>query len=166
MKTTTKFTKLKLFSPIMAKGEAPYENPWDGGDDFRILTEPEKKKCRTEIYEAVSEMLDPLVVPMSLEHRIHSAVPTTEEKDGRLMLALNCDCFGALTESELDELCSWWETQVVEANEVLQKNSIPTKPLGKIYVYIWYMNGWAIEPIYVGEQPTAPQAEMRGQSYE
>ena len=136
MKYRMKFTKLKLLSPIMAKGEAPYESPRDGGEDFRILTEPEKKKCRTEIYEAVSEMLDPLVVPMSLERRIHSAVPTTEEKDGRLMLALNCDCFGTLTESEPDELCSWWENQVVEANEVLQKNSIPTKPLGKIYVYM------------------------------
>lgn len=166
MKYRMKFTKLKLLSPIMAKGETPYENPWDSGEDFRILTEPEKKKCRTEIYEAVSEIIDPLVVPMSLERRIHSAVPTVEENDGQLMLALNCECFGALTETQLDELCGWWENQIVEANEVLRKNSTPTKSLGKIYINIWCMKSWAIEPIYVGEQPTAPQTEMGGQSYE
>ena len=45
-----RFLKLKLFSPIIVKGEAPYENPWDGGDDYRVLVETEKRKCRDEIY--------------------------------------------------------------------------------------------------------------------
>ncbi len=33
-RSTVKFIKLKLFSPIMVKGEAPYENPWDGSDNL------------------------------------------------------------------------------------------------------------------------------------
>ena len=40
-----KFIKLKLFSPISVKGEAPYENPWDGGDDYRILINAKRKNA-------------------------------------------------------------------------------------------------------------------------
>ena len=112
-----KFIKLKLFSPIMAKGEAPYENPWDGGDDYRILIEREKKKCRNDMYEAVCENLSPIVLPHCLEHCIYSAVPAVEEKDGRI-----------------------------------SKIRIKTKKLGRIIIYLWFMNGWSVEPIFPAMQ--------------
>ncbi|WP_455529753.1 hypothetical protein [Ruminococcus sp.] len=147
-----KFIKLKLFSPIMAKGETPYENPWDGGDDYRILIEREKKKCRDDMYEAVCENLFPIVLPHCFEHSIYSAVPAIEEKNGRLMLCLNCECYRTLSESELDELCSWWENKVVEANERLSKIRIKAKKLGRIIIYLWFMNGWSIEPIFPAMQ--------------
>ena len=38
-----KFIKLKLFSPISVKGEAPYENPWDSSDDYRIYNRASRK---------------------------------------------------------------------------------------------------------------------------
>ncbi len=147
-----KFIKLKLFSPIMVKGEAPYENPWDGGDDYRILIEREKKKCRNEMYEAVCENLSPVVLPSGFERSIYSAVPALEEKDKRLMLSLNCECSRTLSESELDRLCDWWEKMVSEADERLRKIQIKTKKLGRIYIYLWYMNGWSIEPIFPANQ--------------
>ena len=128
-----KFIKLKLFSPIMVKGEAPYENPWDGGDDYRVLIEREKEKCMSEIYTNVCETLAPVVVPYCFERRIYSAVPAIEEKNGRLMLCLNCECYRTLSESEIDELCGWWENTVVEANERLRKKQIKTKKLGRGY---------------------------------
>jgi len=49
-RVTVKFIKLKLFSPIMVKGEAPYENPWDSGDDYRFLIEREKKYWSERYY--------------------------------------------------------------------------------------------------------------------
>ena len=76
-----KFVKLKLFSPIMVKGEVPYENPWDGGDDYRVLIEREKKKCRNEIYVSSCNALTPVSLPQRFESRIYSAVPAIEEKD-------------------------------------------------------------------------------------
>lgn len=148
----TKLIKLKLLSPIIAKGEAPYENPWDGGEDFRILTEPEKKRCRAEIHEAVIEMLEPTFIPRIFERSIFSAVPDIEEHSGRLVLALNCECYRALSEAELDELCRWWENKVIKTSEALEKIRISTKKLGRIYVYIWFLNGWAVEPVFPGEQ--------------
>ena len=92
----SRFLKLKLFSPIIVKGEAPYENPWDGGDDYRVLVETEKRKCRDEIYVNACEALAPVVLPHPFERRIFSAVPVVEEKDGRLMLSLNCECYRRL----------------------------------------------------------------------
>ena len=147
-----KFIKLKLFSPIMAKGEASYENPWDGGDDYRILIEREKKKCRNDMYEAVCENLSPVVLPHCFEHSIYSAVPAIEEKNDRLMLCLNCECYRTLSESELDKLCDWWENKVFEANERLSKIRIKTKKLGRIIIYLWFMNGWSVEPIFPAMQ--------------
>ncbi|MGN0615298.1 hypothetical protein [Ruminococcus flavefaciens] len=147
-----KIVKLKLFSPIMVKGEAPYENPWDSGDDYRVLIEREKKKCISEIYTNVCEMLAPVVIPPCFERRIYSAVPAIEEKNGRLMLCLNCECYRTLSESELDELCTWWEKRVVQANESLSKMQIKTRKLGRIIIYLWFMNGWAIEPIFPAMQ--------------
>ena len=147
-----KFVKLKLFSPIMVKGEAPYENPWDGGDDYRILIEREKKKCISEMYGAVCETLSPVILPCGFERRIYSAVPAIEEKNGRLMLCLNCECYRTLSESELDELCSWWEIRVAQANERLSKMQIKTKKLGRIIIYLWFMKGWAIEPVFPATQ--------------
>ena len=147
-----KFVKLKLFSPIMVKGEAPYENPWDGGDDYRVLIEREKKKCMSEIYTNVCENFAPVVIPPCFERRIYSAVPTVEEKNGRLMLCLDCECYSTLAESELDELCTWWEKRVVQANESLSKMQIKTRKLGRIIIYLWFMNGWAIEPIFPAMQ--------------
>ena len=143
-----KLIKLKLFSPIIVNGEAPYENPWDGSDDFRLLIEPEKRKCRAEIYEAVSRMLSPTVPPHSFERRIYSAVPAVEEKDGRTMLVLNCECYRTLSESELDDLCDWWENKIVEAHERLHKEQIKTRKLGRIFIHLWFMKNWAIEPIF------------------
>ena len=147
-----KFVKLKLFSPIMVKGEAPYENLWDGGDDYRILIEREKKKCSSEIYGAVCEALSPVILPCGFERRIYSAVPAIEEKNGKLMLCLNCECYSTLAESELDELCSWWEIRVAQANERLSKMQIKTKKLGRIIIYLWFMKGWAIEPVFPAAQ--------------
>ena len=147
-----KFIKLKLFSPISVKGEAPYENPWDGGDDWRFLTEPEKKKCMSEIYTNVFETLTPVIVPPCFERRIYSAFPAVEEKDGYIMLCLNCECYRTLSESEIDELCGWWENSVVEANERLHKKQIKTKKLGRIFIYLWFMKGWAIEPVFPAMQ--------------
>ena len=143
-----KLIKLKLFSPIMVKGEAPYENPWDGGDDWCFLTEPEKKKCMSEIYTNVCETLTPVIVPPCFERRIYSAFPALEEKDGYIMLCLNCECYRTLSESEIDELCGWWENSVVEANARLHKKQIKTKKLGRIFIYLWFMKGWAIEPVF------------------
>ena len=143
-----KLIKLKLFSPIIVKGEAPYENPWDNTEDFRPLTEFEKRKCRAEIYEAVSRTLSPTVPPHSFERRIYSAVPAIEEKDGRTMLVLNCECYRILSESELDDLCDWWENKIVEAHEQLHKSEIKTKKLGRIFIHLWFMKNWAIEPIF------------------
>ena len=143
-----KFVKLKLFSPIMVKGEAPYENPWDGGDDYHVLIEREKKKCRNEIYVSSCNALTPVSLPQCFERRIYSAVPAIEEKNGKLMLCLNCECYSTLAESELDELCTWWEKRVVQANESLSKMQIKTRKLGRIIIYLWFMNGWAIEPIF------------------
>lgn len=150
MKIAQKFAKLKLFSPILVKGEALYENPWDGGEDFRLLTEPEKKKCQVQIYESVCETLAPIVAPQELARKIYSAVPAVEEKDGRVMLVLNCECFGTLSESQLDTLCEWWENRVIEANERLKNTAVKTPKLGRIYINIWFINGWAVEPIFVG----------------
>lgn len=147
-----KFIKLKLFSSISVKGEAPYENPWDGGDDWRFLTEPEKKKCMSEIYTNVCETLTPVIVPPCFERRIYSAFPAVEEKDGYIMLCLNCECYRTLSESEIDELCGWWENSVVEANERLNKKQIKTKKLGRIFIYLWFMKGWAIEPVFPAMQ--------------
>ncbi|MBO6115528.1 MAG: hypothetical protein J6P14_00025 [Ruminococcus sp.] len=147
-----KFVKLKLFSPIMVKGEAPYENPWDDGDDYRIFIEREKKKCMSEIYVNVCGALSPIVLPQFFERRIYSAVPVVEEKDGKLMLCLNCECYSTLSESELDELCGWWENTVVEANERLSKKQIKTKKLGRIIIYLWFMKGWTIEPVFPARQ--------------
>jgi len=75
-----KFKKLKLFSPLLVKEEAPYENPWDGGEDFRIMLESEKKKCRNEICENITEMLSPTELPHMFKSTVYSAVPTVEEK--------------------------------------------------------------------------------------
>ena len=147
-----KFIKLKLFSPIMVKGEAPYENPWDGGDDYRNLIEREKKKCRNEIYVSSCNALTPVLIPQFFERRIYSAVPVVEEKNGRLMLCLNCECYNTLSESEIDEFCGWWENKVVEANERLSKKQIKTKKLGRIIIYLWFMKGWAIEPVFPARQ--------------
>ena len=147
-----KFIKLKLFSPISVKGEAPYENPWDNYEDFRVLIEREKKICRNEICENACEALLPIVLPGCFERRIYSAVPAVEEKDGHLMLCLNCECYRTLSESELDELCGWWENTVVEANEILCKKQIKTKKLGRIIIYLWFMSGWAIEPVFPAGQ--------------
>ena len=147
-----KFIKLKLFSPIMVKGEAPYENPWDGGEDYRVLIEREKKKCMDEIYVNACGALSPIVLPHCFERRIYSAVPAVEEKDGKLMLCLNCECYNTLSESEIDELCGWWENTVVEANERLRKKEIKTKKLGSIFIYLWFMKGWTIEPVFPAVQ--------------
>ena len=143
-----KLIKLKLFSPIIVKGEAPYENPWDNTEDFRPLTEFEKRKCRAEIYEAVSEILAPTELPHCFERRIYSAVPAIEEKDRRTMLCLNCECYRTLSESELDDLCDWWENKIVEAHEHLHKEQIKTRKLGRIFIHLWFMKNWAIEPIF------------------
>ena len=134
-----KFIKLKLFSPISVKGEAPYENPWDGGDDYRVLIEREKKKCMDEIYVNACGTLSPIVLPPCFERRIYSAVPA-------------CECYRTLSESEIDELCGWWENTVVEANERLRKKQIKTKKLGRIIIYLWFMKGWAIEPVFPARQ--------------
>ena len=147
-----RFLKLKLYSPIIVKGEAPNENPWDGGDDYRILIEREKKKCRNEIYVSSYNALTPVSLPQFFERRIYSAVPAVEEKDGRLMLCLNCECYRTLSESEIDELCGWWENTVVEANERLSKKQIKTKKLGMIFIYLWFMKGWTIEPVFPANQ--------------
>ena len=147
-----RFLKLKLYSPIIVKGEAPYENPWDGDNDYRVLIEREKKKCRSEIYTNVCENLAPVVIPPCFERRIYSAVPAVEEKNGRLKLCLNCECYRTLSESELDELCGWWENTVVEANERLSKKQINTKKLGRIIIYLWFMKGWTIEPVFPARQ--------------
>ena len=122
-----RFLKLKLFAPIIVKGEATYENPWDGGDDYRVLVETEKRMCRDEIYVNACEALAPVVLPHPFERRIFSAVPVVEEKDGKLMLSLNCECYRRLSEAELDELCDWWENTVAEASEELSKRRIKTK---------------------------------------
>jgi hypothetical protein len=145
-----KLIKLKLFSPIMVKRESPYENPWDGGENIRLLIEPEKRKCRAEIYDAVSRTLSPTIPPHCFERRIYSAVPAVEEKNGRIMLVLNCECYRTLTESELDELCDWWENNIVKAHERLHKEQIKTKKLGRIFIYLWFMKNWTIEPIFQG----------------
>ena len=147
-----RFLKLKLFSPIIVKGEAPYENRWDGDNDYRVFIEREKKKCMSEIYTNVCETLAPVVIPPCFERRIYSAVPAVEEKNGRLMLCLNCECYRTLSESEIDELCGWWENTVVEVNERLRKKQIKTKKLGRIIIYLWFMNGWAIEPVFPANQ--------------
>ncbi|WP_295068101.1 hypothetical protein [Ruminococcus sp.] len=143
-----KFIKLKLFSPIMVKGEAPYENPWDSGDDYRFLIEREKKKCRKEIYVSSCNALTPVFLPLCFESRIYSAVPDIEENDGKLMLCLNCECYRKLSEGEIDELCGWWENVVVEANERLHKKQVKTKELGRIIIYLWFMKGWTIDPVF------------------
>ena len=148
----SRFLKLKLFSPIIVKGEAPYENPWDGGDDYRVLVETEKRKCRDEIYVNVCESLAPIVLPRSFERRIFSAVPVVEEKDEKLMLSLSCECYRKLSETEIDELCDWWENRVVEVNENLSKKKIKTKRFGRIIIYLWFMKGWAIEPVFPARQ--------------
>ena len=142
-----KLIKLKLFSPVIIKGEAPYENPWDGGEDFRILTEPEKKKCRNEINEVINEAFETILLPVTFERKIYSTFASAEEKDGRLMLSLSCECYRHLSENETDELCGWWENLVVETSELLCKRQIKTRKLGKIIIYLWFMKGWAIEPV-------------------
>ena len=147
-----KFIKLNLFSPITIKGETPYENPWDGGDDNRILIEREKKKCREEVYAGVCEMFSPLVLPLYFEHRVYSAFPTVEMRNDRLMLSLNCECYRTLSEEELDELCEWWENTVAEASEIMCKKQVKTKKCGRICIYLWFMNGWSIEPVYPAAQ--------------
>lgn len=92
--------KLKLISPISAKCDAPYENPWDGGEDYSIMTEIEKIKCQKEISEAVCRLIMPknsrrglmnnFKRRSELDKKVFSAVPTVEEKNGRLVLVLNC----------------------------------------------------------------------------
>lgn len=153
--------KLKLISPISAKCDAPYENPWDGGEDYSIMTEIEKIKCQKEISEAVCQLIMPknsrrglmnnFNRQSELDKKVFSAVPTVEENNGRLVLILNCKCFKILIEQELDEFCIWWENQVVRVNEILKNSRVPTKKFGKIYVYIWFIKGWAIEPEFVIE---------------
>lgn len=148
MKARMRFIRLKLFSPVIVKGETPYENPWDGSEDFRVLTEPEKKMCRKEIYDAVSETLDMIVLPAAFERKVYSAVPAIEEKDGKLMLVLNCECYRTLSEAELDELCDWWEDLLSGCNESLCRTRIKTPKFGRIYVHVWFLNGWTVEPVY------------------
>ena len=140
--------KLKLFSPLLIKGEAPYENPWDGGEEYRILLESEKKKGRAEISDNITEMLAPTELPQNFRNSIYSAVPTIEEKDNRLMLVLDCECYRTLSESESDYLCGWWEDILSKVNNVLSNIVIKTKKMGKIYIYLHYHNGWMIEPVF------------------
>ena len=64
------------------------------------------------------------------------------------MLVLNCECYRILSESELDDLCDWWENKIVEAHERLHKEQIKTKRLGRIFIHLWFMKNWAIEPIF------------------
>ena len=142
-----KFTKLKLFSPLLVKEEAPYENPWDGGEDFRIMLESEKKKCRNEICENITEMLSPTELPHMFKNSVYSAVPTVEEKGKKLMLVLDCECYRTLSEPELDSLCSWWEDVLTKMNTVLSNIAVRTKRMGKIYIYLHYDRGWTIEPV-------------------
>lgn len=117
-----------------------------------MLTEPEKRKCRSEIYEAISDALDPLVLPASFERKIYSAVSALEEKYGRLMLALNCECYRTLSEAELDELCGWWEENLSENNDEMSRKQIKTGKLGRIIIHTWFLNNWAVEPVFPGEQ--------------
>jgi hypothetical protein len=177
-----KFIKLKLFSHIKVKGEAPYESVisrfenasvsdsrlplckqeaswraatrkgaqalcWDSCDDERFLTEREKKKYKAEIYNNACEALLPVVIPQSFERCIYSAVPSVEEKDGRTMLVLNCECYRTLSEAELDEICEWWENKIVEAHEHLNRKQIKIRKHGNISIYLWY-KGWAVEPVF------------------
>ena len=143
-----KSIKLKLFSPLLVKGEAPYENPWDGGEDYRILLESEKKKCRAEISENITEMLSPTEPPHTFANAIFSAVPTVEEKERKLMLVLDCECRRTLSESEIDRLCEWWEDMLIKMNTVLSNIVIRTKKMGKIFIHIHYHKGWMIEPVF------------------
>lgn len=143
-----KSIKLRLFSPLMVKGETPYENPWDGGEDYRILLESEKKKCRAEISDNITEMLFPVALPQTFRSAVYSAVPTIGEKDKRLMLVLDCECFRTLSESEIDRLCDWWEDMLIKVNTVLSNIVIKTKKMGKIFIHIHYQNGWMIEPVF------------------
>lgn len=159
MKISVKYIKLKLLSPIAAKSEAPYENPWDGGEDYRIMTEPEKKKCIDEIRNAVCglfrakySLADEFDSGSEVCRKVLSAAPSVEEINGRLMLVLNCKCSGTLSESELDELCEWWEDQVIDAHEQLKDKGVKTAKFRRIFVYIWFINGWSIEPVFVCSQ--------------
>ncbi len=161
---------LKLISPIAAKSEAPYENPWDGGEEYRILTEPEKWKCIDEIRSAVCELLRPeysisdeFGCDSVVGRKVLSAVPSVEEINGRLMLVLNCKCTSTLSESELDELCEWWENQVVDAHEQLKNKSVKTPKFRRIFVYIWFINGWSIETVFVcGQTDDIQDMEIGG----
>lgn len=143
-----RLVKLKLFSPLLVKGEAPYENPWDGGEDYRILLEGEKKKCRDEICESITEMLSPTELPPNFTNAVFSAVPTVEERNKKFMLVLDCECYRILSESELDFLCGWWEDILTKMNTVLSSIAVRTKRMGKIYIYLHYHKGWTIEPVF------------------
>ena len=170
MKTSVKYIKLKLLSPIAAKSEAPYENPWDGGEDYRIMTEPEKRKCIGEISKAVCKLFfpkyslaDEFGSGSEVGRKVLSAAPSVEKINGRLMLVLNCKCTSTLSESELDELCEWWENQVVDAHEQLKDNSVKTAKFRRIFVYIWFINGWSIEPVFVcGQTDDIQDMEIGG----
>lgn len=84
---------LKLISPISAKCDAPYENPWDCGEDYSIMTEIEKMKCQKEISKAVCRLIMPknsrrglmkdFDRKTELEKKVFSAVPSVEENKGR-----------------------------------------------------------------------------------
>ncbi len=148
---------LKLYSPIAAKIETPYENPWDSSGDYKVMTEHEKMKYKTEISEIIcnnffKNSINSDIIPNCLKNisqKIISTVISIEEKDRKLMLVLNCNICNCLRDTELDELCDCWERQIYNTNEILKNAYIPSKKHGKIYVYIWLIKGWAIEPILI-----------------
>lgn len=152
---------LTFYCPLkIVREPEELDDDWDEKvlkDDFEEIPSEYAVGCADEINRFIQNYSEPeeenrgLMVyydddPAVCE-KVFSAIPSVKEINGELMGVFECRIVGELTDSELEELCSYLTGQASDGwGEGLEQHEIKTNDYGEIYVIFWNdSNDWSLQ---------------------